>query len=274
MKLIKKLLYTILNCLNFFLSLKKKDNLLVTLPRSGTHLTLAMLNICYSMQKGHGKNFSAIDNGYKTLDNLDFPFDERSIFLKDKNRKILWHSHMPYNKIIPLRKKYCKTVVLIREPVEGIKSYAVKIIRDSKVKFDNQLSYEEFLKLNKKHKIIYRYNSYYSSWYKVKIKAKKYNSVYEPFIFDLNQIKKKKKSYLEFLNNLYNFEFNEEQIQSAIEQLDMSQIKKKLSENTVRFTNTSITFSSEIDKIIDQECSKNYEKIKKLSDEKILLNHV
>ena len=61
MKLIKKLLYTILNCLNFFLSLKKKDNLLVTLPRSGTHLTLAMLNICYSMQKGHGKNFSAIE---------------------------------------------------------------------------------------------------------------------------------------------------------------------------------------------------------------------
>ena len=76
------------------------------------------------------------------------------------------------------------------------------------------------------------------------------------------------------MNNLYNFEFNEEQIQSAIEQLDMSQIKKKLSENTVRFTNTSITFASEIDKIIDQECSKNYEKIKKLSDEKILLNHV
>ena len=76
------------------------------------------------------------------------------------------------------------------------------------------------------------------------------------------------------MNNLYNFEFNEEQIQSAIEQLDMSQIKKKLSENTVRFTNTSITFASEIDKIIDQECRKNYEKIKKLSDEKILLNHV
>tara|TARA_X000000950_G_C13896242_1_gene652912 strand:- start:379 stop:1200 length:822 start_codon:yes stop_codon:yes gene_type:complete len=273
MNLIKKIFYTFFNFLNFFLSLKKNDNLLVTLPRSGTHLTIAMLNICYSIQRGYGKSFSAIDNGYKTFDNLDYPFDERSIFLNN-NKKILWHSHMPYNKIVPLRKKYCKTIVLIREPKEGIKSYAIKILRDLKINFDNQLSYDKFLELDKKHNIISHYNNYFISWHKVKIKAKKYNYLNEPFIFDLDQVKKDKKTYLNFLNRFYNFEFTKDQIQSAVEQLDISHIKKKLSKNTVRFTNTSIIFSPEIDKIIDIKCKENYEKIKKLSDEKVLLNYV
>lgn len=274
MNLIKKLLYTIFSFFNFFLSLKKNENLLVTLPRSGTHFTFAMLNICYSIQKGYGKNFSAIDNGYKTFDNLDFPFDERSIFLNNNKRRILWHSHMPYDKIVPFRKKYCKTIVLIREPKEGIKSYAIKILRDLKINFNNQLSCEKFLELDNKYNITSHYNNYFTSWYKVKIKTKKYDFLNEPLIFDLDQLKKEKKSYLKFLNSFYNFEFTEDQIQSAIEQLDIKHIKKKLSEKAVRFTNTSIIFSPEINKIIDKKCTKNYEKIKKLCDEKVLLNYV
>ena len=51
---------------DFFFSTKKKENLFVCFPRSGTFLTIGMLNICYSMQRGH-KSFSVADDQYKTL---------------------------------------------------------------------------------------------------------------------------------------------------------------------------------------------------------------
>ena len=70
------------------------------------------------------------------------------------------------------------------------------------------------------------FNNFCNSWLKVKKSNKIKKSIYEPYIFDLNTIKKNKKPYLKFLNDFYGLEFNEEQINYAIEQLDLNCMKK------------------------------------------------
>lgn len=281
MKFFKKIILILIFYFDFFFSLKKKENLFVSFPRSGTFLTFAMLNICYSMQRGLGKNFSATDDGYRTFENLVYPFDERSIFVKNKNtfpkienENILWHSHQPYNKIVPLRKKYCKTVVLIREPIENIKSNLIRLLRQEKKNFGNTITFKEFERLNKRFNLLSYYNSYCESWLKIKKKNQSIKSIYEPYIFNLSTIQKNKKSYLNFLNKFYDFKFNKEQIDYATEQLDLNNMKKRLSENTIRITNSKINFSSEIDKIIDLKCSNSYKKILAFCDDNILKEYV
>jgi hypothetical protein len=281
MKLLKKIILILIFSFDFFFKLKKKDNLFVSFPRSGTFLTIAMINICYSMQRGLGKNFSIADDGYRTFDNLAYPFDERSIFVNNKNTfpkiendKVLWHSHMPYNKIVPLRKKYCKIVVLVREPVENIKSNLIRLLRQEKKNFGNKISFEEFKRLDKKYDLLTYFNNYCESWFKLKQKNKISKPLNELFIFNLKTIQKNKKSYLKFLNNFYNFNFNDEQINYATEQLDLENVKKKLSANTIRITNADVDFSQDIDEFINLKCSNSYEKIMKFSDDKILEKNV
>ena len=167
MKFKKKIFLILIFYYDFFFSTKKKENLFVCFPRSGTFLTIGMLNICYSMQRGHKKSFSVADDQYKTFENLVHPLDERSMFVsnkysfpKNENEKVLWQSHKPYNQIVPLRKKYCRTVVLVREPVENIKSNLIRLLRQEKKNFHNQVSFKEFQRLDKK----FNYLSYFNNF--------------------------------------------------------------------------------------------------------------
>lgn len=281
MKFLKKIILILIISVEFFFKLKKRDNLLVTLERSGTHFTIAMLNICCSIQRYNEKSFFATDDGYKAFENLAYPLDERSIFvdrknsfLKKKDEKFLWHSHQPYDKIVPIRKRYCKIVVLIRDPVENIKSNLIRLINQEKKFFDNRISFNEFKRLDKEYNLLSYFNNYCESWSKLKQKSKISKSIYEPYIFNLTTIQKNQKTYLKFLSNFYNFNFNDDQINYAIEQLNLENIKKKLSKNAIRITNTNLSFSKEIDKIIDIKCSNSYKKIMQLSDDKILEENV
>ena len=76
------------------------------------------------MKLGYQGKLGVIDEGYAAFAKLQMPLDERSIFYK-YSFPHLWHSHLSFSKIVPLRKYFCKTLVLIREPVEGIKSFVL-----------------------------------------------------------------------------------------------------------------------------------------------------
>ena len=78
LKINKRMFRHILLFLNFFLSRSKGQALIASLPRSGTHLTLGMLNVCFSMQEGFSGELAVSDNEYASFVTGEQPFDERS----------------------------------------------------------------------------------------------------------------------------------------------------------------------------------------------------
>ena len=73
------------------------------------------------MKFGYQGKLGVIDDGYAAFAKLQMPLDERSIFYKYFSH--LWHSHLSFQN--SSSKKIFKTLVLIREPVEGIKSFVL-----------------------------------------------------------------------------------------------------------------------------------------------------
>ena len=269
MQIFIRLIFTLKSFFKFFLSLKKDECLLASLPRSGTWLTFGLLNVCYSIQKGHRKDLSINDTGYSTFLTLDKPLDHRSIFKKNEFPS-LWHSHMPYNKILPLRKRFCKSIVLIRDPVDGIISWSMQLIHSKKLDYDKKLTIDGFKKIEKKYDLISHYKNFLKTWLKVKKERKKNNSKYEPIIIDINHIKKNPLNYLKFLNNFYNFGFLENQMNSAVEEMDINKVKSNSTSRTSRITNVKYIIENEIKDLIRSRCQEDYENIKKLVDHNLI----
>ena len=261
--IIRKIIKTIFFSLKFFFNLKKNEALLVTLPRSGTHLTFGLLNICYSMKLGYQGKLGVVDDGYAAFAKLQMPLDERSIFYK-YSFPHLWHSHLSFSKIVPLRKYFCKTLVLIREPVEGIKSFVLHALNAAGEKryFTKEMNLKEFIELDKKYKFIEHYVSFLESWEKRKRK----NSRNEIMILDHKYIKNNIHDYLNLVNNFFQFKFLKEHMQTAIAELDIKRISKASSSRSVRISKNKIKFSEEIDTFISKNCKKRYLAILKLAE--------
>lgn len=264
--LIKKILKTIFFSLKFFLSFKNGEALLVSLPRSGTHLTFGLLNICYSMKLGYQGKLGIADSGYSAYAKLQMPFDERSIFHK-YSKLNLWHSHLPFSKIVPQRKYFCKTLILIREPVEGIKSFVLHALNanEEETYLSSEISLQVFLKLNSKYNFINHYVSFLESW-----KNRKQKNLDQKIeIIDHKILKKNILGYLKFVNSFFRFEFSEEQMLKAVSELDINKISKASSIKSIRFSKNKINFSKEVDKFISDKCEKPYLEILKYSNNKI-----
>lgn len=261
--IIRKIIKTIYFSIRFFLNLKKKEALLVSLPRSGTNLTFGLLNICYSMKLGYQGKLGIADGGYAAFAELHMPLDERSIFHK-YSFPHLWHSHLPFSKIAPLRKYFCKTLVLIREPVEGIKSFVLHALNASGEKkyFTKEMSLKDFIKLDKKYKFIEHYVLFLENWEKRKRK----NSSNEIIILDHKFIKSNIFNYLNFINNFFEFKFSKEQMKTAVEELDLKKISNISSSSSIRISKNKIIFSKEIDSFISDNCEKKYLAILKLTN--------
>lgn len=267
--ILKKTLKTIFFSLKFFLSLKNDEALLVSLPRSGTHLTFGLLNICYSMKLGYQGKLGVADSGYSAYAKLQMPFDERSIFHKYSELN-LWHSHLPFSKIAPLRKHFCKTLVLIREPVEGIKSFVLHALNANEEGnyLSSEMTLQTFLKLNSKYNFINHYVSFLDSWKRRKQK----NPDLKIEILDHKTIKKNIPEYLKFVNSFFGFGFSKEQMLKAVSELDINKISKASSLKSIRFSNNKINFSDEVDKFISDKCKKQYLEMLKFSNNKKIGN--
>ena len=263
----RKISKTIYYSLKFFLNLKKNEPLLVSLPRSGTHLTFGLLNICYSMKLGYEGKLGVADNGYSAFAKLQMPFDERSIFHKYKFPH-LWHSHLPYTKIVPLRKRFCKTIVLIREPVEGVKSFILHAINAANENnyFEKEMTFEDYIELEKKYKFTEHYSLFLETWKKRKINVTKQNIE----IIDHKYIKNNTYNYIKFLNNYYEFNFSDEQMKIATKELDLERISSISSKKSVRISKNKINFSKNIEKYIIKSCEKKYLEILQLANKNIV----
>jgi len=254
-KILRKIVKTTFFSIKFFLTIKKDEALLASLPRSGTHLTFGLLNICYAMKLGYEGKLGVIDNAYTTFAKLQMPFDERSIFYK-YTFPHLWHSHLPYFRIVPLRKKFCNTIVLIREPVQGIQSFILHVLNDLKTKknLNKEISLKDFLSLDKKYKFINHYSQFLDSWRKRKIDVKN-NSI---IILDHEIVIKNVHNYLLFLNNFFNFKFTKLQMKTAANELNINRIKKISSKKSIRITKQKLKLSKEVEKYIKIKCEKKY----------------
>lgn len=262
---IKKTIKVFIYSLIFFFKIKKNENLLATLPRSGTHLTFGLINICYAMKLGYKGILGTIDNNYSTFAKLQQPFDERSIF-KEDSAEVLWHSHLPYSKITPLRKKFCKTIVLIREPVEGVKSFFLHSTVHEGLKFTRKkISLKKFLEIDKKKQFVKHYSEFLDSWYTRKISSKLNQIV----IIDNEVIKKNIFFYLKFLNKFFRFNFTTKQMKNAVSELDIRKIKKTLSDRSIRITNQKLFFSEDVEIYIKKKCYKKYLRLSLLAKNKL-----
>ena len=258
-KLLKKLIQTIFQFIKFYLARPKNQPLLVSMPRSGTHLTLGLLNVCFSMKEGFPGEIAINDKNYASYASLEKPLDERSIYNTYEFPQI-WHSHLSYNEIIPLRKKYCKTIVLIREPINGIKSYITHTLNAQKITqyFENEIGINEFLKLEKKFMWVSHYAKFLSSWRK----RKENNLKYPVIILDLSFIKENNLKYLKFINKFYSYNFSEEQIKKAVKQLDLKRVEKLSSNQSVRISKSNVILSQEVINYIKAKCEKDYLQMK------------
>jgi len=253
-KIVKSLIYSLL----FYLKAPKNEPMLVTLPRSGTHLTIALLNVCYSIRIGFPGIVGVNDDNYSTFGKIEMPLDDRSIYTI-KKFPFLWHSHLPYSKIIPRRKKFCKIIVLIREPVEALSSLMLHIINSRKKKINiNRVPLKKFQEFDRENNLINRYVSFIESWKNEKKKNKT-----RIFIIDNKFIKKNTKKYLLFLNKFYGFKFTKNEMNSALAQLNIKRIKKISSSKSQRITKNRIIFSKDVQQYILKKCNKSYFKIYK-----------
>ena len=136
-------------------------------------------------------------------------------------------------KIVPLRKYFCKTLVLIREPVEGIKSFVLHALNANEEDrhLTSEMTLKVFLQLDKKYNFINHYVSFLESWKK---KEENPNSKIE--ILDHKIIKKNIVEYLEFVNNFFEFDFSREQMQTAVSELDINKISKVSSSKSIRIS--------------------------------------
>ncbi len=268
-RILRKLFKSYFYSLKFFLILKKNEPLLASLPRSGTHFTFGLINVCVSMKYGFQGKLAASDNLYASFAKIQIPFDERGIFQENKTPYFLWHSHLPYSKIIPRRKKYCKTIVLIREPVQAIKSYMLHILLDSKNKknfIKSKISLNKFRALDKKYEFLSQYSEFLKTWRKRKIQTSNKQLV----IFDNKVITKKVYNYIKFINVFFNFKFNEKQLRTAVNQLDIKKISKASTNKSIRITKNKLNFSKDVENYITNNCKKEYLNLLSLSDNKKL----
>ena len=265
--ILKKTLKAIYYSFKFYFKIPKHEALLASLPRSGTHLTFGLVNLCYSMKLGFPGTVGVIDNSYSTFARLDMPLDERSIF-KNYSTPQLWHSHLPYSKIVPLRKKFCKTIVLIREPLKGIKSFLLHELNSNKEEkyLNNEITMEYFMKLETKYNFVSHYSNFLNSWRKRKLLDDK-NQI---LILDNKFITQNTFSYIKLINNFFEYGFSEFQMKVATEQLDIERIKKMSTENSSRITKKEISFSKEIENYINKKCEKEYLKILKIANNDVL----
>ena len=265
--IIKKILKAIFYSLNFYLKKPKNEALLAVLPRTGINLTVNLINICYSMKLGLPGKIGVTDDIYSTFAKMDMPLDERSTF-SQYTFKPLWHSHLPYSQIVPLRKKFCKTVVLVREPIEYFKSYLLHNINADKdfKDLEKEITISKFMEYDKRHKLISVYLNFLNSWSSIKLKFDQNQVV----IIDNKFVKKNTKEYLKFLNKFYNFEFSQNEMDTALEQLDIKRIEKISSEKSTRITKNKIFLSESVKDYINSKCAKKYEEISKLFEMKNL----
>ena len=258
--ILKKTLKSIFYSLNFYIKQPRNEPLLAVLPRTGLNLTVNLLNICYSIRLGLPGDLGVNDNTYSTFAQMDSPLDERSIFSK-RTDPILWHSHLPYSKIVPKRKKFCKTVILIREPVECIASYLLHLINEGKLthNLDKEVTMSEFRKFDKKFKLISVFSEFLKSWLNFKLKSKKDQVV----VIDNYYVKKNTKDYLIFINKFFDLKFSQSQMNIALEKLDIERIKKISSIKSQRVTNNKILLSHDVKNHINKYCKEKYTNILK-----------
>ena len=83
-RILRKLFKSYFYSLKIFFNLKKNEPLLASLPRSGTHFTFGLINVCVSMKYGFQGKLAASDNLYASFAKIQIPFDERGIFQENK----------------------------------------------------------------------------------------------------------------------------------------------------------------------------------------------
>ena len=253
--ILKKIIKINILSLKFFFNKEKDEILLASVPRSGAYLTIGLLNVCYSIQKGLPGTLGVSDEYYRSFLNMNMSFDERSIFL-NYSFPHLWHTHQPYSQLTPLRKKFCKTIVIIREPVSGIKSWILLELTGKKIdhNLNKAFTLEDFLKIDKKLKFISSYNDFYISW----LKKKNTDNIERVVVIDHETIKKDLAQYLDYINNFFSFNFSSSSKQEALKQLDLKNILSSSSANSQRVSNRNFSISKELEKYIEEKCMENY----------------
>ena len=261
--ILKKTLKTIYYSFKFHLNKSKNEALLASLPRAGKNFTIGLINICHSMKVGFPGKLGVTDDTYSTFTDIVMAFDERSIFQNYKFPN-LWHSHLSYSKIVPLRKKFCKIIVLIREPVEAIKSFLLVLLNIEKNQkyFNKEISLADFKELEKKYRLVLNYSNFLVSWKKRKLET----AADQIIVLDNKFIKENAYNYLKFINDFFEFGFSQDQMKTAVEQLDIKRVAKISTEKSIRITKNKnkINFSKNVDDYIIDNCKEKYLEMLKL----------
>lgn len=270
----KKILDEIFLSFKYYFSQPKGQPLLAALPRAGSHLTYAMLEVCFSMQDGLPGEIVVQDGDYRSFGTPLYAsesknhsvraLDERSSYMGTKSQQF-WTSYNQYEKILPERKKFCKTIVLIREPVSWLKS---DILREEQTQrlnryFEKEMSLDEFFVLDKKHNRLSRYKNFLNSWKKRKIASNENKSI-SVEIIDLDFIKFNTLEYLKFLNNYFQYNFTNEQMNKAVELLDYNRISSMLPKKSIRISREKIKLSKQVLDYVKSKCEPEYLEIKAL----------
>ena len=266
LKINKRMFRHILLFLNFFLSRSEGQALIASLPRSGTHLTFGMLNVCFSMQEGFSGELAVSDNEYASFVTGEQPFDERS-FSYGVGAPKIWHSHMPYSEILPVRKKFCKTIVLVRDPINYIKSV---LLHDSHpynldIFKENEISLKTFLELDKRFQWVSRYSKFLSSWRKRK-NINKSNSNFPVAIIDLEFLKLNLRDFLRFINYFFNLNFTEKQMDRAVDRVSIERINSLSSTKSIRISKQKVNIATPVLDYVRSNCEEEYIKIKDFLD--------
>ena len=266
LKINKRMFRHILLFLNFFFSRSKGQALITSLPRSGTHLTFGMLDVCFSMQKGFPGELAVSDNEYASFVTEEQPFDERS-FSYGVGAPKIWHSHMPYSEILPVRKKFCKTIVLVRDPINYIKSIILHTSHPYNLDIfkENEISLKTFLELDKRFQWISAYNKFLSSWRKRK-NVSKSNSNFTVAIIDLDFLKLNLRDFLRFINYFFNLNFTEEQMDRAVDRVSIERINSLSSTKSIRISKQKVNIATPVVDYVRSNCEEEYIKIKDFLD--------
>jgi len=136
--------------------------------------------------------------------------------------------------------------------------------------FKKEISYSDFLYLDKKFKWTLLYVNFLSSWKREKDNNRSRNSKYPIVIIDLNFLKSNISNYLKFVNDFYRFNFSNEQMEQAVKQLDINRVSKLSSNNTIRISKEKIILSKEVKNYIIEKCQKEYLEISQALDHDLI----
>ncbi len=249
------------------LSTEKKDmsRLICTIPRSGYSMIAAIINSCECELLGiDGKIFITNKSYLNYFKEHLQSADERSYFRTYPAK--VYHSHLPLNKVlIPISSDKNRIVIMMRDGFGYTKSVLRHLILDKGLsdQYSDRLGMKEYDRLKKIYNPIEYYIKFNNSLSQFLEEKKRGN--YELRIHytkDPKTIDKEK--FVHTLNDFFSLGYSDEIITKACGYLDQERVKKYSSASSVKFSNSSFSFTPELEEYIIDQLSKSNETLENI----------